>query len=36
MNRDLTTNYSYGYGFVEYTCPEDAAEAIDRLKGWAD
>ena len=31
--RDMTTNYSYGYGFVEYSCPEDAADAIEKLKG---
>jgi len=34
--RDQHTNYSYGYGFVEYTSPDDAASAIDQLKGIAD
>ena len=32
--RDQHTNYSYG--FVEYTSPDDAASAIDQLKGIAD
>jgi RNA recognition motif-containing protein len=31
--RDSSTNYSYGYGFVEMSCPEDAEEAIEQLKG---
>lgn len=33
--RDMATQYSYGYGFVEYTRPEDAANAIQNLKGYA-
>ena len=28
------TNYSFGYGFVEYSRPEDAARAIQTLKGY--
>ena len=31
--RDLNTNYSYGYGFVEMACFEDAEEAVKQLKG---
>lgn len=32
--RDRTTGYSYGYGFVEYECAEDAAKAIQHLNGF--
>jgi RNA recognition motif-containing protein len=32
--RDAATYYSFGYGFVEYSRPEDAARAIDALKGY--
>ena len=31
--RDRKTNYSYGYGFVEYFTPEAAQQAIDVLNG---
>lgn len=31
--RDKATNYSYGFGFVEYQNPSDAARAIDSLNG---
>ena len=27
------TNYSYGYGFVEYENPDDADRAIEQLNG---
>ena len=33
--RDRKTNYSYGYGFVEYFTPEAAQQAIGRLNGHA-
>ena len=29
----LQTNYSYGYGFVEYINPDDADRAIEQLNG---
>lgn len=29
--RDKATNYSYGYGFIDYERPEDAAIAISKL-----
>ena len=32
--RDAATNYSFGYGFVEYSRPEEAARAIETLKGF--
>jgi RNA recognition motif-containing protein len=32
--RDAATQYSYGYGFVEYSRPEDAAKALISLKGY--
>ena len=32
--KDPVTNYSFGYGFVEYSRPEDAARAIQTLKGY--
>jgi len=28
------TNYSYGYGFIEYTNASDAEEAINQLRGF--
>ncbi|KAF0291750.1 Sex-lethal [Amphibalanus amphitrite] len=31
--RNMQTNYSYGYGFVEYVNPEDADRAIEQLNG---
>jgi len=31
--RDKATGYSYGYGFVQYQNPEDAAKAITQLNG---
>ncbi|KAF0300856.1 Protein sex-lethal [Amphibalanus amphitrite] len=31
--RNVQTNYSYGYGFVEYVNPEDADRAIEQLNG---
>lgn len=31
--RDKTTGYSYGFGFVEYSTPEEAANAITSLNG---
>ena len=31
--RDKTTNYSYGFGFVDYQDPEDAQKAISELNG---
>ena len=31
--RDKATNYSYGFGFVDYKNPEDAQKAIDELNG---
>jgi len=32
--RDRKTDYSYGYGFVDYTNPADAATAISKLNGY--
>ena len=32
--RDKATNYSFGYGFVDYTHPEDAEAAIMKLDGY--
>lgn len=32
--RDKTTNYSFGYGFVDYQNPEDAANAISKLNEY--
>lgn len=32
--RHKTTGYSYGFGFVEYTHPDDAARAIQTLNGF--
>ena len=32
--RDAATQYSYGYGFVEFSRPEEAARAIETLKGY--
>lgn len=32
--RNKATNYSYGFGFVDYVSPEDAARAIDSLNGY--
>ncbi|XP_060064572.1 ELAV-like protein 2 [Ylistrum balloti] len=31
--RDKATNYSYGFGFVDYQSPEDAQRAIQSLNG---
>lgn len=31
--RDYRTGYSFGYGFVKYAKPEDAAKAIEILNG---
>ena len=31
--RDKSSGYSYGYGFVHYQMPEDAAKAIATLNG---
>lgn len=31
--RDKATNYSYGFGFVDYLKPEDAEKAINELNG---
>ena len=31
--RDKSSGYSYGYGFVHYQLPEDAAKAIATLNG---
>lgn len=31
--RDKATNYSYGFGFVDYENPEDAQKAINELSG---
>lgn len=31
--RNKTNGYSFGYGFVNYQTPEDAAKAIDKLNG---
>ena len=31
--RDKSSGYSYGYGFVHYQQPEDAAKAIASLNG---
>ncbi|KRT84773.1 RNA binding protein [Oryctes borbonicus] len=31
--KNLRTGYSYGYGFVKYLKPEDAAKAIEALSG---
>ena len=31
--RDRATNYSFGYGFVDYASPEHAANAIETLNG---
>ncbi|KAJ8300524.1 hypothetical protein KUTeg_022043 [Tegillarca granosa] len=31
--RDKGTNYSYGFGFVDYETPEDAQRAIQTLNG---
>ena len=31
--RDKSSGYSYGYGFVHYQQPEDAAKAIATLNG---
>ncbi len=35
MAKDRATNYSYGYGFVRYGNPEDAAVALRNLNGLA-
>jgi ELAV like protein 2/3/4 len=32
--RDKATNYSFGYGFVDYAHPEDAEAAIMKLDGY--
>ncbi|KAJ8957997.1 hypothetical protein NQ318_001999 [Aromia moschata] len=32
--RDFKTGYSFGFGFVKYSTPEDAAKAIDILNGF--
>lgn len=32
--RDASTQYSFGYGFVEFTRPDEAARAIETLKGY--
>lgn len=32
--RDKATNYSFGYGFVDYQTPEDASAAITKLNGY--
>lgn len=32
--RDKATNYSFGYGFIDYTSVEAAEEAISRLNGY--
>ena len=31
--RDRSSGYSFGYGFVQYESPEDAARAIEQLNG---
>ena len=31
--RDKSSGYSFGYGFVQYESPEDAARAIEQLNG---
>lgn len=32
--RNKATNYSYGFGFVDYATAEDAAAAIEKLNGY--
>ncbi|KAJ8921274.1 hypothetical protein NQ315_013746 [Exocentrus adspersus] len=32
--RDFKTGYSFGFGFVKYSVPEDAAKAIEVLNGF--
>lgn len=32
--RDKNTGYSYGFGFVDYLNPKDAATAISQLNGY--
>lgn len=32
--KDFKTGYSYGFGFVNYTCEDDAARAIDTFNGY--
>ncbi|CAG9861128.1 unnamed protein product [Phyllotreta striolata] len=32
--RDYKTGYSFGFGFVKYSMPEDAAKAIEALNGY--
>lgn len=32
--RDKATDYSFGYGFVDYANPEDAEAAINKLNGY--
>nr|CAI5817544.1 unnamed protein product [Callosobruchus analis] len=32
--RDYKTGYSFGFGFVKYTTPEEAAKAIEALNGF--
>lgn len=31
--RDYNTGYSFGFGFVKYFTPEDAAKAIQQING---
>ena len=32
--RDNSTNYSFGYGFIDYQNPEDAETAIEKLNAY--
>ncbi|KAJ8926351.1 hypothetical protein NQ314_021297 [Rhamnusium bicolor] len=32
--RDFKTGYSFGFGFVKYSTPDDAAKAIEILNGF--
>ena len=33
--RDVSTGYSFGYGFINYECPQDAAQALTQYNGLA-